>query len=634
MTIAAFLEMIGITLIPFFLLSLTSPETASMLATTGLTDTSRLIIFGSVILVLFFVLKNVYILIYNYAESRYIWNRYTYIGSELLTAYTEAPFWFHREAHSTTLQKNIAEEARYLIENLLTPFLRMMRNVLVIVVIGALLIVVEPIITLASVALIGGSGAFILAFLKKQMTARGVDAHHARLSILRRSGDLFTGMREFRVLNRTGGYKMAITDQIRNFSRSQTLFTAAQNANKPLIETLAVTGVACISVAMWLQGRTLTEIAPVLALFGMATVRLLPEVRLLIGNINAVRYFQRTMIPIYDDLKALDRLSHHNERKRNSHKTHSLNHTHNHAHNHNLNHNHNKAINHALSASASAATWNTKVPDTSTSKNITASAERQAGGLTLKAENLTFTYPDGEQPVINKLNLHLPAGSVTGLAGASGSGKSTLIDLLLGLLSPQSGEIHMNNLTVKDWLSRNPGGVGYIPQMIFLSDDTLRRNIALGMPDEEIDDDRILQCLEAAQLKTFAESLPEGLDTTAGEQGVRLSGGQRQRLGIARALYHQPALIIMDEATSALDDRTEFEVLDAIEQLRGTCTMLMISHRTSGLRICDQVWRLENGSVRYVQETASASKTGSRMVPNTTSKTVSSKASIRYQKGG
>ena len=566
MTVAAVLEMAGITLIPFFLMVLISPQSpsgsslspssmaAEILSRAGLTETSQIMVAGSVVLILFFLLKNVYILTYNYTESRYIWNRYIYVGSELLTAYITAPFSFHREVHSTTLQKNIAEESRYFIENLLTPFLHMLRNVLVITLITVLLLATEPEVTIVAFIVIGGSGALILAFLKRQMTTKGVDAHHARLAILRRSGDLFSGIREFRVLRRTAQYRRWIHDQIRQFSRAQALFTTAQNANKPLIETLAVAGIVGITLTLWSQGRALVDIAPVLTLFGIATVRLLPEVRVLIGNINAVRYFQRTMTPIYDDLNTLGRLH-----------------------------------------------GNPDIDPTSFSevgtskKNLQRVA--QPGGVQVTAKNLTFIYPDGHQPVLQKLSLDLPKGSVTGLMGTSGSGKSTLVDLLLGLQTPSEGNITIDQVAVKEWLHDHPGGVGYIPQTIFLADDTLRRNVALGLPDHEIDNERLLKSLDDAQLLSFVNSLPDGFKTKTGEQGIRLSGGQRQRLGIARALYHQPSLIVMDEATSALDDATEYEVLEAIDRLRGRCTLLIISHRPSGLRICDGIQTLKNGTI-------------------------------------
>lgn len=577
MTFTALLETIGISLIPLFIGALTASESGQtnsfflqVTAAMGLTDTNRLFLFGSAGLVLFFLIKNAYILIYNFAESTYIWNRYTYIGNKLLTAYTRAPFTFHRETHTTTLQKNIAEEARYFIENLLTPSLQILRNVLVTCVIGILLLIVEPKITIGSLLLIGGAGALIMVSVKRTMTAQGENAHYARLAILRRSRDLFSGMRELRVLQRTNLFRDDTAKQIGRFSKAQTYFMTAQNANKPLIETLAVAGVTGISLMMWFEGRTLTEILPVLSLFGIATVRLLPEVRLLIGNMNAVRYFKKTLTPIHHDLQLFSGITEDVTVKSENH-------------------------------SKTAAELSVREAPLSAREELLSPREEplspKEGGVSIEVNHLTYRYPDGVDPVLENLSFVLEKGSFTGLVGQSGSGKSTFVDLLLGLLDPQQGTIRLDGTPVKQWLQQHPGGVGYIPQTMFLADDTLRRNIALGIPDHEIDDERIDECLLDAQLQSFVHSLPNGLDTMTGEQGVRLSGGQRQRLGIARALYHKPALIVMDEATSALDQTMELELLDAIQTLKGRCTMVIISHRSSGLKNCDQIFVLKNKKI-------------------------------------
>ena len=571
MTVTALLEMIGISLIPVFIGALTAIESGQSdsyflqaTAAIGLTDTKQLFLFGSAGLVSFFLIKNAYILAYNYAESKYIWNRYTYLGNKLLTTYIRAPFTFHRETHSTTLQKNISEEARYFIENLLTPSLQIMRNFLVIGVIGVLLLIVEPFITLGSLLLIGGTGSLILVSVKRNMTEQGEHAHFARMAILRRSKDLFSGIRELRVLQRTTLFRDDTEKQIRRFSRAQTFFMTAQNANKPLIETLAVAGVTGISIFMWFEGRTLAEIVPVLSLFGIATVRLLPEVRLLIGNMNAVRYFKKTLIPIHRDLHLFPAPS-----NRETPVTPGFQ---------------------SIDANLKQETFAHEGFENSQPSSVNA-------GISIDVDNISYRYPDGDRAVLENLSFALEKGSFTGLVGTSGSGKSTFVDVLMGLLEPQQGTIRLDGIPLKRWLREHPGGVGYIPQMIFLADDTIRRNIALGIPDHEIDHDRMKECLFDAQLHSFIQSLPKGLDTIIGEEGVRLSGGQRQRLGIARALYHKPALIVMDEATSALDPEMELELLDAIENLKGRCTMVIISHRSSGLKNCDQIFTLKNRKI-------------------------------------
>jgi ABC-type multidrug transport system fused ATPase/permease subunit len=182
-----------------------------------------------------------------------------------------------------------------------------------------------------------------------------------------------------------------------------------------------------------------------------------------------------------------------------------------------------------------------------------------------------------------------------GFVGTSGSGKSTLVDLVLGLLAPQSGRIALDGTDIQTCLGNWQRQIGYVPQSIFLIDDTVRQNIALGIPPDEIDNEAVWSALKAAQLDAWVASLPHGLDATVGERGVRLSGGQRQRVGIARALYHNPSVLVLDEATSALDTATEVEFIDAVSALRGEKTILMVAHRTTTLAQCDRLYRIENG---------------------------------------
>jgi ATP-binding cassette subfamily C protein len=215
----------------------------------------------------------------------------------------------------------------------------------------------------------------------------------------------------------------------------------------------------------------------------------------------------------------------------------------------------------------------------------------------LTLENVTFVYDAASRPALENLSISIGSGEYVGVIGSSGAGKSTLIDVLLGLLEVSRGKVLLNGQPIKDDIAQWRGIVGYVPQDIYLLDDTIRRNIALDIRDAEIDDESVETALRAAQLWEFVQSLPEGLETETGERGVRLSGGQRQRLGIARALYRRPQVLVFDEATSALDSQTEQEVIEAIEQLRGERTVIVVAHRLSTVRMCDRLYLLESGRV-------------------------------------
>jgi ABC-type multidrug transport system fused ATPase/permease subunit len=211
--------------------------------------------------------------------------------------------------------------------------------------------------------------------------------------------------------------------------------------------------------------------------------------------------------------------------------------------------------------------------------------------------DIDFSYPAAARPALVGVSLTIRKGETVGLIGPSGSGKSTLVDVLLGMLVPAKGQVTVDGGDIFEDLRRWQDQIGYVPQSIYLTDDTLRRNVAFGIADEEIDDAAVDRALAAAQLQEFVASLPAGKETVVGERGVRLSGGQRQRIGIARALYHDPTVLVLDEATSALDTATEREVMQAVNALHGTKTIIIIAHRLTTVENCDRLYRLEEGRI-------------------------------------
>ena len=219
----------------------------------------------------------------------------------------------------------------------------------------------------------------------------------------------------------------------------------------------------------------------------------------------------------------------------------------------------------------------------------------------IAVEHLTFSYPDTEEPVLSDINVTIPKNASAAFIGPSGAGKTTMVDLILGVLKPQEGRIAVDGTDIAESYRGWHDKIGYIPQTIYMLDDTIRNNIAFGQA-EGIDDAAVWDALRQAQLDDFVKSLDEGLDTMIGEAGVRLSGGQRQRIGIARALYRKPEVLVLDEATSALDTETEEAVMEAIDSLQGRMTMLIIAHRLSTIKNCDIVYQVENGAVRRKQE--------------------------------
>ncbi len=216
----------------------------------------------------------------------------------------------------------------------------------------------------------------------------------------------------------------------------------------------------------------------------------------------------------------------------------------------------------------------------------------------IELKGITYAYPNTDKLIFDHADMSIPVGRAVGIVGTSGAGKSTMADILLGLLEVREGAVYADGVDVKQHYRKWMKNIGYIPQMIFMLDDTIRRNVAFGVPEDKIDEERLWEVLREAQLDEFVKSLPQGLDTGIGERGIRLSGGQRQRIGIARALYHDPEVLVLDEATSALDNDTEKAIMDSINRFYGRKTLIIIAHRLQTIEQCDIVYRVEEGKVK------------------------------------
>jgi ABC-type multidrug transport system fused ATPase/permease subunit len=302
------------------------------------------------------------------------------------------------------------------------------------------------------------------------------------------------------------------------------------------LEVMAIGGLTGLIGVMLSSGREASEIVPVVGLFAATAFRVLPSINKIVGSKQQLKVSRAAIEAIYSDLQLPSRSL-------------SLGH----------------------------------VP--------------QLAFENIEVDSLVFSYEGIESPVLNNVNVHIRKGEAVGFVGQSGSGKSTLIDIMLGLLHPQGGLVSVNGQRIDDVKQSWQQQIGYIPQTIFLMDDSLRRNIAIGIADKEIDELAITEALKSAQLEDFVASLPEGIDTVVGERGVRLSGGQRQRIGIARALYHRPSVLVLDEATSSLDTETEHGVMQAVQALQGDKTVIIVAHRLSTVEYCDRLYRLDAGRI-------------------------------------
>jgi ATP-binding cassette subfamily C protein len=545
------LEVLGIGMIPAFVSIVAAPDKILEMALIqpvlewlNISSARDLLMWGSGVLLGVFVVKSAYIIFFNYIEARFIYNRRYTISHRMMNAYMQAPYTFHLTRNSSELLRNITTEVEILIGRVLTKILNLAREGLMALTILIFLLVVEPIITLVVISIAGvGAGTFLM-LTKKKVKAYGKQEQRHRSEMIKAVNQGIGGLKDARVLNREYEFIKKFSDEARKSTRLQTYITYTNKIPAPLIETTAVAGMMLISGILVWQGRSLEAIIPILTLFAMAIVRLMPALRNLTSDYTQLLYSMVSIHPIYDDLRSLEKSSRELREERKTSEPMKL--------------------------------------------------EDQINGV-----NIEYSYPGSDEKALKDVSFSIPRGAAVAFVGESGAGKTTIVDLLLGLLKPTAGQVSVDGVDIRKNVSAWQRNIGYIPQSIYLADETLRKNVAFGIPDEAIDDAKVMQAIELAQLKKMVNhQLPDGLDTMIGEHGTRLSGGQRQRVGIARALYHDPQVLVMDEATSALDNITEKEITRAIESLKGERTVIMIAHRLTTVENSDRLYLMKDGRIK------------------------------------
>jgi ATP-binding cassette, subfamily B, bacterial PglK len=546
---AAVLEIAGIGMIPAFVAIVANPQRVleherfgSLFQQLDISTARELLIYGGIALIGIFVIKNAYTLIFRYIEARFIYNRRYVFSHKLMTAYMQAPYTFYLQRNTAELLRNTTGEVNIMINSVLNPSLKILKEFIMGASVVFFLFLLEPVITLFVFLVMGGLSGIFLFITQRRMKFIGVEAQRYRKDMIKAARQGFGGIKDARVLNREPEFIELFREMAFKSSRLQQTKAFISMIPRPAIETIAVSGIMLIALVMVMQDRPIANIIPVLTLFAAALYRLMPSIQQITQMLTDLRYHLPSVNPIYDDLTELKPFI----------------------------------------------------------KDFRAD-RRKKEKLELINEiaihNLHYQYPNSTEQALNGVSLRIPHGKAVAFVGPSGAGKTTMVDVLLGLLEPQQGEILVDGKNIFHSISAWQQNIGYIPQFIYLSDDSLRRNIAFGLPDNKIDEEKVQQALELAQLGELVTRLPEGLDTVVGERGTRLSGGQRQRVGIARALYHNPQVLVMDEATSALDNVTEQLIIEAIEALKGERTVIMIAHRLTTVMNCDIIFYMEEGKI-------------------------------------
>lgn len=490
-----------------------------------------------------YVVKNLYLLLLAYKQNRFIARARNDMISRVMREFLNRPYEEYLGADIPTVFRITDGDIPHTF-SLVLALLQLMTECVVSLFLVIYLIRVNWQMTLLLMLVLALLTLWNARVLKKKLNAIGKRNQDIQSRIAKWRIQSIYGLKDVKVLNRQDFF-------IRNYYESgkvgaelATKYAVLNNLPHLVIETIFMATILGFMMALLTSGQNLSAFLPQLMAFGVAAIRVMPSANRINTYMTEIAYEQPSLDFVYENLT--DAMK--------------------------------------------------------TNKKMAAERAKVAGGALhlekeIRLEGITFRYPDGDRNIFTDASMVIPKGKSVGIKGASGAGKSTIVDILLGLLHAQKGEITCDGANIfsnyESWLSQ----IGYIPQFIYLIDESIRDNIAFGIDEREIDDARIREVAAEAQLLEFIDSLPEGLDTKIGDRGVRLSGGQRQRIGIARALYHNPEILVFDEATSALDNETEAALMGAINSFHGRKTMIIIAHRLNTIENCDLIYEVKGEKI-------------------------------------
>ena len=457
------------------------------------------------------------------------------LSQSLFSIYLRQPYMFHLQRNSSTLMRN-AKNATSVVTCGVDPFLVLLTDGLVAIAMFALLIAVEPVGTLAVLLVFGLSTFVFQRTTRRRIDNWGHQVDYHETKILQHLQEGFGGAKDVKVLGRENEFLSQHEKHLGESIRINRIYKVILTLPRSFMEIITIVGLCLLVVSMVVRGRELADIVPILGLFAAAAFRVMPSINRLLMATQTLIFNRSIIASVYEDF----------------------------------------------------------LLDSPDSPN-TGSGNKFATQLELT--DVSFKYPTAATASLQNVSLFVKRGEAVGFVGPSGAGKSTLVDVILGLFAPTTGVVKVDGQDVQQNLRNWQNQIGYVPQAIYLTDDTLRRNVAFGLNDENIDDNLVRNAIRLAQLEEFVATLPEKLETVVGERGVRLSGGQRQRIGIARALYHNPSVLVLDEATSSLDTPTEHGVMEAVQALQGSKTVLIVAHRLSTVEYCDRLYKIENARI-------------------------------------
>jgi len=548
--IGAFVELLGVSAVMPLINVAMQPETIDekwyfilISKYTGITDANQMILFLAVLLIIIYILKNIYIMVMYSLQYRFVFNNQQRLSVRMMKSYMQQDYLFHVSKNVAEFQRNITSDVNGFFTVALNV-LQFLAEFSVSTVLVIFLLIQDWVSTIAIAALLFLFMGIFTIFFRKVLVKIGQESRQANVLVTKWLFQAFSGIKEIKVANKESFFITNYDKNYKDCARVQRQQSILTYLPKPVMETVCICSLMlAMIIKIAVVKSDIVSFVTTLSVFAVAAFRMLPSFNKITGYISGMMFNKPAIDSVYRDLKEIEQL------------------------------------------------MMQKTVEQEDTENISLNQS-------IRLNDVYFQYPGSDKWILKGANLEIQKNTSVALIGASGAGKTTAADLILGILEPQQGTVTIDGIDIKKCMKSWHEGIGYIPQVIYLMDDNIRANVAFGIPESEIDDAAIEKALQEAQLDQFVHALPDGLNTMIGDRGVKLSGGQRQRIGIARALYRNPNVLVLDEATSALDSDTEREVMEAIDGLHGTRTLIVIAHRLSTISKCDKIYEVDNGGFR------------------------------------
>lgn len=510
-------------------------------------DTRSLMIVVMTGLIVIFALKNIFLFFQQKVQLKFVYTNQFATSRRMMINFMQRPYEYYLNADTAVIQRSITSDVNNMY-GLILSLLQLVSEAIVFLCLVVVSLVTDVWMSITVATLLVAALLIIKCVLKPIMRRAGEENQEYYSGLYKWIDQSVMGIKEIKIANKESYFINEYAKCGAGYVGAVQRYNLYNATPRLLIETVAIAGMILYVMVSMLRGGDIADIMPQLGILAVAAMRLIPCANRINNHLTSISYFEPFFMGVSDNLQEEIR---------------------------------DESIDY----------------DEETYRQ-TAEVEKLEIKDKIELKDIVYKYPNSEVLIFDHADMEIPIGKSVGIVGTSGAGKTTVVDILLGLLQLQGGQILADGREVREHYRSWLKNIGYIPQTIFMIDSSIRKNVAFGCADEEIDDEKVWRALKEAQLDEFVRGLPEGLDTGIGERGIRISGGQRQRIGIARALFEDPEVLVLDEATSALDNETEAAIMDSINRLHGRKTLIIIAHRLQTIEKCDMVYRVENGRAR------------------------------------